>query len=66
MNIVFFVALPLILWLSYYISASVYKSLKRNDNKYARLIQVLIALGVLLVLAVILVVFILSQVRLTR
>jgi hypothetical protein len=64
--IIFIFALFIIGWLSYYTSASVYKSLKKNDNKYARLIQVLIALGMFIVLLGLIMFFILSNIHMER
>ncbi len=50
-----FILIPLIYlgiasWVSYYTSNSVYKSLRADYNKYARLIQVLIFLLVMAIL----------------
>ena len=63
---VLIIALPIIGWLSYYISASLYKSLKKNDNKYARLIQVLTALLIFAALMGLIVFFIISSITLER
>ena len=66
-----FILIPIIgvlviLWLSYYTSASVYKSLAANHNRYARLIQVMVALGVFALLTVLLGIFIISQINFSR
>src|SRR4051812_40756259 len=50
LSFVFIISLFITGWLSYFISHSVYKSLKKNGNRYARLIQVLIAVGIFAVL----------------
>jgi hypothetical protein len=59
---VLIIALPIIGWLSYYISASLYKSL----NKYARLIQVFTALLIFAALMALIVFFIISSITLER
>ena len=64
--IILIVALLVILWLSYYTSASVYKSLAANHNRYARLIQVVVALGIFSILTVLLGIFIISQINFSR
>jgi Mn2+/Fe2+ NRAMP family transporter len=64
--IIFLFALPITGWLSYYTSASVYKSLKKNDYQYARTIQVLVFLGMFAVLVALAVYFVVSSIRLER
>jgi len=39
------VALILVGWVSYYTSVSVYRTLKKNDNRYARFFQFLVFIG---------------------
>lgn len=64
--LIFIFALFIIGWLSYYTSASVYKSLKKNDNQYARLIQVLIAIGMFAILVALIIFFIISNIHMER
>ena len=64
--IIVVIALAIIGWLSYYTSTSVYKSLKKNDNQYARLIQVLIAVGMFVILTGLIAYFIISSVKFER
>lgn len=40
--LILLISLLLVGWVSYYTSGSVYRSLQKNDNKYARLVQVLV------------------------
>jgi len=40
--LILLISLILIGWVSYYTSNSVYRSLQKHDNKYARLLQLLI------------------------
>ncbi len=64
--LIFIFALFIIGWLSYYTSASVYRSLKKNDNPYARLIQVLIAIGMFAILVLLIAYFIISNIHMER
>ena len=53
-------------WVAYYISSSVYKSLKSNHNKNARLIQVILFLVVFAGLTALGFMLLLENVRLER
>ena len=53
-------------WVSYYLSASIYRSLKKNDNRYARLIQVAVFLASFALLAFIAFYLVATNVRLGR
>jgi len=68
MSLVFILIFGLFIigWLSYYTSASVYKSLKKNDNNNARLIQVLVGLGMFAILVTLIVFFIISNIHMER
>lgn len=66
MPILFLIALPIIGWVSYYISASVYGSLKKNDNRYARAIQVFTGLIIFVALMALITWFIVSSISLGR
>lgn len=59
-------ALFIIGWLSYYTGASVYKSLEKNGNKYARLIQLVVSVGMFTALLFLIVFFIVSNIHMER
>lgn len=59
-------ALFIIGWLSYYTAASVYKSLHKNGNKYARLIQLVVGTGMFTALLLLIIFFILSNIHMER
>ncbi|MGC4104313.1 hypothetical protein [Ferruginibacter sp.] len=60
-----FIGIPIMVWLAYFISNSVYKSIKET-NKYAKLICVLLALGIFAVLMLLAFYFIVENIRLER
>lgn len=53
-------------WVSYYTSKSVYRSLVKNDNKYARLFQVLSFLGMFAALSAMLLYFVATNLTFER
>jgi len=53
-------------WLSYFISSKVYAGLKRNESKYARLIQVIVGLVIFGLLIIGVAAIIISQIHFTR
>jgi len=53
-------------WVSYYTSRSVYRSLVKKDNKYARLFQVLTFLGMFAALSAMLLYFVATNLTFER
>jgi SNF family Na+-dependent transporter len=64
--ILFIIALVITGWVAYYTATSVYRSLKKNDSPYARVIQVFTGLIMFVALMALAGYFILSGVSLER
>jgi hypothetical protein len=60
------IMLLILVWVSYYTSKSLYRSLVKNDNKNARLFQVLTFIGMFVALSALLLFFIANNISFER